>query len=307
MFSRKHWNILIVDDEPDIHEVTKLTLKKEEFWGAKLKLHHASSAAEATEMLRNDPGLVRTLAVALVDVVMETDQAGLDFCRFVRDELRRQSVQLILRTGQPGQAPPRKIIDELNISGYLTKLEAAGDRLYMEVKSAIQAHYDGAMNETWSLFLDVTREKCDSRDQLADALRALVNQEFGHGNELHVGYDFFGERYVGGGALADKATYDAIIPELLKKAQEQLETGLGTSYYGGSKFVGSSKGIAVKTPNRVAQVDDYVVVQTPVIGRPKDQLATLVMKNPTYPRRLLWYYGPTWRSHLAWLAEAMKG
>ena len=116
MFTRKHWHLLIVDDEPDIHEVTTLTLKKEEFYGARLKLHHANSAKEAIELLQSDPALMRSLAVALVDVVMETDHAGLDFCRFVRNELKRQSVQLILRTGQPGQAPPRKIIDELSLS-----------------------------------------------------------------------------------------------------------------------------------------------------------------------------------------------
>jgi len=41
----------------------------------------------------------------LLDVIMETDQAGLDLVEFIRDTLKNETVRIILRTGQPGQAP----------------------------------------------------------------------------------------------------------------------------------------------------------------------------------------------------------
>src|SRR4051812_39028511 len=116
--------MLIVDDEPDIHQLTELLLKKEEFFGVKLKFHHANSAAQAMEMLKASFPFELGVAVALIDVVMETDHAGLDLVRFIRDERKRQTTSLLLRTGQPGIAPPRKIVDEYAISGYLTKMEA---------------------------------------------------------------------------------------------------------------------------------------------------------------------------------------
>jgi hypothetical protein len=249
--------------------------------------------------------LLRTLAVALVDVVMETPHAGLDFCRFVRDVMQRQSVQLIIRTGQAGLAPPRKIIDDLNISGYLSKHEATGERLYVEMKSAIQRHYDSALAETWATATDLMRETCTTADELASALKRMLDTEFGHGDEFHIGYDFFGERYIGGGDMAKKSDYDQIIGELMERGKTELDNSLSVSYYGGKKHFGSKKGVAVTVPNRVAQVDDYVIVQTSAIGRPRDQLATMVMKNPVYPRRLLWFYGPCWRGHFSWLAQVM--
>ena len=296
MFARQYWHGLIVDDEQDVHEVTKLTLKKEEFFGVKLKLHHATSAKEAMEMLRKDPVLARAIAFALVDVVMETDHAGLDFCRFVREDLRRPSMQLILRTGQPGMAAPRTVIDELSITNYLTKLEAAGDRLYMAVKASIQQFYDSTTVENWALALEQMRASCTNRDQLLTTFRRFLAQDMGQLQSLHAAYDFFGEAYAGAGDFKDEAAYNAVKGDIMARAAAELDSTTSTSFY-------SSDGSGIQVPNRVARVDNYVVVQTSAIGTNK--LATLVLKDPSYPRDKLWYYGPIWRNHLSWLAQAM--
>ena len=71
MEARKFWNVLIVDDEPDIHEISELSLKRETVFGAKLKLHHAKSAKEARDFFEYDEAAA-ALAVAFIDVVMET-------------------------------------------------------------------------------------------------------------------------------------------------------------------------------------------------------------------------------------------
>lgn len=295
MFTRKYWHVLIVDDEPDIHEVTTLNLKKEEFFGVKLKLHHAYSAKEATEMLRADPSLMRSLAVALVDVVMETDHAGLDFCRFVRDEGKRQSMQLVLRTGQPGQAPPRKIIDELGLTNYLTKLEATSDRLYMTLKSAIQQYYETSVVENWAMALEALRAGNNTRQGLLESFQRWLGQDFGQHQEFNVAFDFFGQHYAGGGFFKDRANYDAIKEDVMKRAEAQLAAPTGIAYYG------TRPGHAI--PNRVARVDNYVICQTSAIGT--DKLATLILKDASYPRESLDYNSVIWRIPLAWLAQAL--
>ena len=293
MFTRKFWHVLIVDDEPDIHEVTKLTLKKEEFFGVKLKLHHANSAKEAIAMM-SDPVLARSIAVALVDVVMETDHAGLDFCRFVREDLHRRSLQLVLRTGQPGQAPPRKIIDDLSITNYLTKMEATGDRLYMTIKAGIQQFYETTITENWAQVLESLRAAANTQEGLLTALQKFLAQEMGQGQELNVALDFFGRSYAGGGSFKDKSAYDAVKADLLKRGEAQLSTTSNPAFYSES---------TANVPNRVAKVDNYVIVQTSAIGT--TELATMVLQDPSYPRDHLSYYGPIWRLPLAWLAQAM--
>lgn len=286
MFARKYWNVLIVDDEPDIHDLTELVLKKEVVFGAKLKLHHANSKREALELLQKDQRLLFTLSVALVDVVMETDQAGLELCKVIREDWGRQSTSLILRTGQPGHAPPRKIIDDYNITTYLTKLEASGDRLYMAVKAAIQSYYNLAITQNRNQMLDVIRAKASSPKELLEAFQSEI-QKLKPSDDLafHVAHDFFGKYYAGAGVFAERAAYDAIKDDLLARARPQLEQPLAG------------------VPSLLAKVDEYSVVQTKVIGT--DKVATMVLKDAVYPRDMLWFYGSMWRQSLAYLAELL--
>lgn len=136
------WNILVVDDEPDVLAVTKLALRDVKVYGLPVKIHTASSKAEAIEMLKGPLALQGStepiVAVALVDVVMENDQAGLELCKFIREEANGHSVQLFIRTGQPGVAPERSVIDNYDISGYFTKVELSEQKLYTLVKSGVR-------------------------------------------------------------------------------------------------------------------------------------------------------------------------
>jgi CheY-like chemotaxis protein len=136
------WNILVVDDEPDVLAVTKLALRDVTVYGLPLKIHTASSKAEAIELLKGPLTLQGStepiVAVALVDVVMESDHAGLELCEYIREEAGGHSVQLFIRTGQPGIAPERRVIDDYDISGYFTKVELSEQKLYTLVKSGVR-------------------------------------------------------------------------------------------------------------------------------------------------------------------------
>jgi CheY-like chemotaxis protein len=143
---QKEWEVLIVDDDPDVLAVSRLALRGVTVWGVPLKLHTCASMAEAIALFNTKADLLPSLAVALVDVVMETDSAGLDLCRFVREERKNALTQLFVRTGQPGIAPERTVIDRYDINGYFTKAEATEDKLYSMIKSGVRQYY-------WSAFV----------------------------------------------------------------------------------------------------------------------------------------------------------
>ena len=150
------WEILLVDDEPDVLAATKLAMKNLKVYGLPLKIHTASSAAEAKTIMSQDDAFRHSgIAVALIDVVMETDDAGLSLCQAIREELGNLSVQLYIRTGQPGLAPERDVIDTLNINGYFTKHEATEDKLYTLLKSGIRQYYWIYNNTTLRQFVNL--------------------------------------------------------------------------------------------------------------------------------------------------------
>ena len=128
------WLLLGVDDEPDVHAVTRLTLEKERFDGRPVRLLNAHSAAEGRSLLAAHPDV----ALILLDVVMESDDAGLRFVRHVREEVGNHHLRIVLRTGQPGIAPPREIVQRYEIDDYRTKTELTSERLYVTVAAALR-------------------------------------------------------------------------------------------------------------------------------------------------------------------------
>ena len=134
------WPVLIVDDDPDVIAVSKLAMKNFIIDGVPIKLFAASSKAEAIELLSGPLGgaALPYISVAFIDVVMESDQAGLDLCRHIREAMMNRLTQIYIRTGQPGIAPEREVIDRYDINGYFSKAEMTEDKLYSLVKAGIR-------------------------------------------------------------------------------------------------------------------------------------------------------------------------
>ncbi|MGH9157296.1 MAG: response regulator [Acidimicrobiales bacterium] len=130
--------VLVVDDEPDIATVTRLSLRGLVHDGVPVRFADAATGAAAVADMAAHP----ETAVVLLDVVMETPSAGLDACRAIRDDLGNGLVRILLRTGQPGVAPERATIDDYDIDGYLAKGELTTTRLYSAVRTALRAHAD---------------------------------------------------------------------------------------------------------------------------------------------------------------------
>ncbi|MEN9868399.1 MAG: hypothetical protein RL748_3989 [Pseudomonadota bacterium] len=130
------WRILIVDDDADVHAVTSLALRNVTFKGRELELFSAYSGEQGFTMLRDTPDI----ALVLLDVVMETDDAGLLLAQRIRGELNNQIVRVVLRTGQPGQAPEQRVIIEYDINDYKAKTELTTQKLFTTVIASLRAY-----------------------------------------------------------------------------------------------------------------------------------------------------------------------
>jgi diguanylate cyclase (GGDEF)-like protein/PAS domain S-box-containing protein len=130
------WKILIVDDEQDVHDVTELALGRFTFDHRPLMYLHAYSAKEAREILSSNDDI----AVVLLDVVMETDSAGLELVKHIRNHLQNSLVRIILRTGQPGYAPEREIITDYDINDYKEKTELTAQKLFTTMVASLRSY-----------------------------------------------------------------------------------------------------------------------------------------------------------------------
>ena len=145
------WKMMIVDDVEDIHHVTRMIFDDYEFDGRCIEYVSAYSGKEARELMAEHPDT----AVILLDVVMETDHAGLEVVQYIRETLKNKIVRIILRTGQPGKAPEKKVIIAYDINDYKTKEELTSNRLFSTVTSALRSYRDMTVIEKNRLGLEM--------------------------------------------------------------------------------------------------------------------------------------------------------
>jgi diguanylate cyclase (GGDEF)-like protein len=130
------WRILVVDDDRDVHDSTVFALRGLKILDRPLEFAHAYSAAETLALLRQEADI----AVILLDVVMESDDAGLRIVETIRQELGMADARIILRTGQPGYAPEMEAIRRYEINDYKTKSELTRVKLYTSLTAAIRSY-----------------------------------------------------------------------------------------------------------------------------------------------------------------------
>jgi len=130
------YKLLIVDDENEVHAMTKLVLDGYQYMGRGLDFISAYTAGEAKTLLLN----TGDIACCLLDVVMETNHAGLELAKYIREELGNSRIRIILRTGQPGLAPEKDIILNYDINDYKQKTELTDQKLYTSITTALRSY-----------------------------------------------------------------------------------------------------------------------------------------------------------------------
>ena len=132
------WKIMIVDDEEEVHSTTRMVLEGLSFEGRGLSFLSAYSGRDAKRLMIEHPDT----AIMLLDVVMETEDSGLEVARYIRKELKNRFVRVILRTGHPGQAPEMEVVLQYDINDYKEKGELTFQKLYTTVIGALRSYRD---------------------------------------------------------------------------------------------------------------------------------------------------------------------
>ena len=164
------WKVLVVDDDPEVLSITRLALRDLKVDNKPLRIESASSASQARELLREHPDA----AVALVDVVMESDDAGLSLVRHIREELQNGLIRIVLRTGQPGTAPEERVMTDFDINDYRSKTELTAPRLRTAMTGAIRSYRD--LRTLEGQRVDIERMHVELRELLG-AFALFVPQE----------------------------------------------------------------------------------------------------------------------------------
>ena len=168
--SQKNWVVLSVEDNQPYQDVLESALQEVSFKGRKIELLRATSAASAATILskRQDISLI------LLDIVMETDDAGFYLIDTIRNVIGDELVRIVVLTGQPGVKPHDKAINEYNISEYWNKTDLSADKLKSVVVSNLR---------TWQISqqLQIARR---GLQMIVDASRSLTarqdTSEFAH-------------------------------------------------------------------------------------------------------------------------------
>lgn len=137
-YSQEKWKVIIVDDEKEVHNVTKLVLSDFDFDGKGLEFISAYSGEEARKIINDN----MDAAVILLDVVMEHEDSGLKLVKFIREEIKNSLIRIILRTGQPGQAPEKRVIVDYDINDYKEKTELTAQKLFTVMVASIRSYRD---------------------------------------------------------------------------------------------------------------------------------------------------------------------
>lgn len=189
------WVVLIVDDDTLVHDMMRINLRDFEYETRGVLFLHAKSAAEAQQLMMTHNNIV----VIILDVMMERDDAGLCFIRWIRQEAKNQDVRILLHTGQPGVAPKKEVSDEYDIDAYLDKNVADNDDCYVALKLALRAYNNrrqlqrAAAKEDSYLLEQIARiyiellEEISERDEYTEVVRK-INAMVHLSQELLAGY-----------------------------------------------------------------------------------------------------------------------
>ena len=266
---QEFWPVLIVDDEPDVLHMSELAMKDFSVFDVPIKLYCAESKAAAIELLSTK--LTRGweslpyLAVAFVDVVMESDTAGLELCKHIRETMGNQLTQLYIRTGQPGVAPEREVLDRYDINGYFTKVEATEDKLYSLVKSGVRQFYTLQQTISTNYAMELIAAASDSRAKMEQFLRHGFGSAMqdADGQELE-GFTF-SERIFVGELSVGSGIDEPTASELRKRLMQLPGVPLGT---GGDKYV----------------IDDERNILINIVGGPtRTEVSYVIQGSMAYP------------------------
>ena len=281
----KWWEVLVVDDEPDVLSVSKLAMRNFEVYGLPFKIHTAGSKAEAIKYLSSAQEFP-FLSIALVDVVMETETAGLELCEYIREDKLNKLTQLFVRTGQPGIAPEREVIDHYDISGYFTKVEATEDKLCTMATTGVRQF----LWSWYSLALNIILKNiitANSREKLLENIqrvhtRMFCNVRDGKTTPLDI-YNLFYAIWINGKIIAISGWNWRTATELQKHLNNLESTALSPQR---DQYVKEGNNLLIKIGSQPSKAEIYALFNLPCT--PPDIIISTMFYNTYTSISILW-------------------
>ena len=136
-YSKKEvYKVLLVDDDENIHKITTTAINSMTFSSFDIEVVSTYSAAEAKSYLQKN----KDVALAFIDVVMETPESGLELVNYIREELQLKMMRLVIRTGQANEAPQMEVVEKYDIDDYKEKTELTMQKLFTTIRTSIRSY-----------------------------------------------------------------------------------------------------------------------------------------------------------------------
>ncbi|MCB1167734.1 MAG: DUF3369 domain-containing protein [Leptospiraceae bacterium] len=130
------WRILAVDDDSLYQKTTEFGLRNFQVLGRPIELLQAGSFGAASAILSRE----RDIAVVLLDVVMDTEDAGFRLVKAIREVLGNAAIRIVMVTGQPGQSSMQASLKDYDINDYWNKTELTVERLKAVITANIRSY-----------------------------------------------------------------------------------------------------------------------------------------------------------------------
>lgn len=126
------WQILLVDDEPDMHAITTLTLSELRWGGRGLAFSSAYTISEAKELLAKN-----TYAAMLVDVQIDGEDAAQLLTEYLRREVGEPATRVIVRSGDHNYSPAWLRDPAMDVAAFVDKSLGTVERLRSTLTEAL--------------------------------------------------------------------------------------------------------------------------------------------------------------------------
>lgn len=174
--STERIKVIIADDEPEVHAVTRFVLRDYEYQGKQLEFLSAYSGDEAKQLLKDNPDA----SLILLDIVMEREDSGLDVAEFIRENLHNNMIRIILRTGQPGTLPEEDVVSRYDVNDYKEKTELTDKKFKTAMTMALRAYADIITMDSFRALLEQEVQARTKELQAKNLELERLNKELEH-------------------------------------------------------------------------------------------------------------------------------
>lgn len=173
--ARNYCKVLTVEDDQDYQEALLNGLSSLNYDDKKVEFLTASTALEAATVIAENPDI----SVIFLDVVMETDNAGLRLIRTIREDIGNDLVRIVLLTGQAGMTSVEDLISQYDIDDYWCKSDLTQVHLQTIVLSNLRTweHLSDMKEARHSMqLLLAASQRISSKSDIEDYTRSILEE-----------------------------------------------------------------------------------------------------------------------------------